>query len=110
MKRSAALLSALLSACSLWPWGGDSERRVGPPPDATVYKCEGDRQLIVRYVDAKSAMVVLPEREFRLDQVASAAGATYSNGRTTLVTQGNETRLEEGDKPLFVNCITGAGK
>jgi membrane-bound inhibitor of C-type lysozyme len=110
MKKSAALLCALLSACSLWPWGGDSERRIGPPSDATVYKCEGDRQLIVRYVGGKSAMVVLPEREFRLDQAASDAGTVYSNGRTTLITQGNETRLEEGDKPLLAHCIPGAAK
>jgi membrane-bound inhibitor of C-type lysozyme len=103
----AALLAATLglSGCgSLNWWSGPAEQsRI--PRDATIYKCDDAKQLPVRFEkDGKSAMIILTEREFRLDQVPAASGARYSNGRTTLNTKGNEASLEEGNKTLYANC------
>jgi len=101
------LLSAALAGCSSWwPFGGSGSDRPRWPSDATVYKCErGGKQLVVQYIDeGKSAMVIFPEREFRLDRVTAASGARYTNGRTTLHTKGQEAMLEEGGQTLFGNC------
>ncbi len=117
LRRCVVLGCVLLTSCSLWPWGRQTEQRVGPPADATVYKCEGERQLVVRYLSSvssvsngKAAMIVLPEREFRLDQVAAAGGTRYSNGRTTLVGEGESVRLEEGASVLYANCAVSRAK
>jgi membrane-bound inhibitor of C-type lysozyme len=97
----------LLAGCSSWwPFGGGSPaERPRWPSDAVVYKCEADKQLVVQYPDSgKSAMVYFPEREFRLDPVVSASGARYSNGRTTLYTQGDEVFLEDGAERAYTGC------
>jgi membrane-bound inhibitor of C-type lysozyme len=97
------LALALLFGCA---GGGEPPRY---PADATVYKCDDDKQLVVQYLGGgKSAMVMYPERDFRLDQVSTASGASYSNGRTTLHTKGAEAFLEEGGQTLFANCTSAA--
>jgi membrane-bound inhibitor of C-type lysozyme len=49
-------------------------------------------------------MVYFPEREFRLDPVVAASGARYSNGRTTLFTQGDEASLDDAGQRTHVDC------
>jgi len=116
MKRYAALILAPIlivslagcSSWSWWPWGSSGGEVPRVPPGATAYKCDGGKELFVRYVgDGKSAMVVYPEREFRLDAVETDSGARYSNGHTTLRTQGGEATLEEGSNIVFANCKSG---
>lgn len=91
---------------NLWPFGersGGEAPRI--PADVTVYQCDGGKQLLVRYSgDRGYAMVILPEREFRLDGVPSGSGARYSNGRTVLSTKGEEASVEEGGSAIFANC------
>ena len=94
-----------LTGCeSLNWWSGPAEQsRI--PRDATLYQCDAGKRLVVRYEDSgKSAMIIFPEREFRLDQVAGASGARYSNGRTTLHNKGEEATLEEGGTATYDNC------
>jgi membrane-bound inhibitor of C-type lysozyme len=101
---AAAVLLALAAGCS--SSGGERPRW---PADATIYMCDADKQLVVQYLeDGKSAMVIYPERDFRLDQVAAASGVRYSNGLTTLHTKGPEAFLEEGGQTLFANCKSTA--
>jgi membrane-bound inhibitor of C-type lysozyme len=103
---AAAGLLALAAGCS--SSGGERPRW---PADATIYKCDADKQLVVQYLESgKSAMVMYPERDFRLDQVAAASGVRYSNGRTTLHTKGPEAFLEEGGQTLFANCKSAGGR
>jgi membrane-bound inhibitor of C-type lysozyme len=52
-------------------------------------------------------MVIYPEREFRLDALETGSGARYSNGRTTLRTNGSEATLEEGSNIVYSNCKSG---
>jgi len=107
----AALLCVLFTAgCAVnvnplsW-WGGPEEQAPARLAGATLYECEGSKRFAVRYGGAgQSAMVILPDREFRLDPVASASGARYTNGRSTLNTQGDEALLEDGGTPLYAKC------
>ncbi len=100
--------AALLAGCSSgWPFGRTPAGPDKPwyPADASVYKCDGNRTLVVRYLDGgKAAMVIFPEREFRLDAARSAAGVSYSNGRTDLRSSGDEAQLEESGNALYANC------
>ncbi len=103
---AAAGLLALAAGCS-----SSGSERPRWPADATIYKCDADKQLVVQYLEGgKSAMVMYPERDFRLDQVAAASGVRYSNGRTTLHTKGPEAFLEEGGQTLFANCKSTGGR
>jgi len=107
----AALAAAGLAGCSSWwPFGSSSAaERPRWPADAVVYKCAEGRQLVVQYLEGgKSAMIWFPEREFRLDAVVAASGARYSNGRTTLFTQGDEAALEDGGQRTHADCKRAA--
>jgi membrane-bound inhibitor of C-type lysozyme len=108
MRRIAvAIAGATLAGCSSWwPFGSSSSPdQPWYPSDASLYKCEENKTLVVRYLDGgKAAMVMFPDREFRLDQVISASGVAYSNGRTHLRTNGDEAQMEEGGKQLYANC------
>ena len=117
-KPSIALLAGVLFASSLvlagcgmekitrmgfWtnePVEQQSPRLVG----ATQYTCEGNKRLAVRFGAAgQPAMVIFPEREFRLDPVKGATGR-YTNGRNTLVVDGESASLDEGGTPVLANC------
>lgn len=81
------------------------------PPDAVAYRCDQNKRLVVRYPSGgKYALVMLPDREFRLDAVTAASGARYSNGRTTLFTKGDEAFLEDQGAVLFGKCQSAANK
>jgi membrane-bound inhibitor of C-type lysozyme len=100
------LLLVLVGCSSWWPFGsGAPADRPRWPSDAVVYKCEIGKQLVVQYLEGgKSAMVWFPEREFRLDPIVAASGARYSNGRTTLFTEGEEASLDEGGQRTHAGC------
>lgn len=88
-------------------WGsGPQEQAVQRLVGATLYQCAGGKQFAVRYTGEgqSQAMIILPEREFRLDRATSGSGVRYTNGRTTLLSKGDEAELEEGGSMLFANC------
>ena len=102
------VLAVAAAGCtSWWPFGGAKGEQPRWPSDATLYQCDGNKELVVRYIDGgKSAIVMFPDRDFRLDQVVSGSGARYSNGRTTLFTKEAEAFLEENGQTLLANCKT----
>jgi hypothetical protein len=105
----AIVLPAILAGCAGatgWlPWSksaGDS----GPytPPGATAYACEGGKRLLVRFEsDAKSAWVIYPDRQLRLDRT-SAAGQEFSRAGTTLALRDGEATLTEVGSAPFMRC------
>jgi membrane-bound inhibitor of C-type lysozyme len=106
----AALM--LLTACSsvnLWPFGGGEDTgRSRVPENATAYKCDGDKNLYVRYLNSgESAWVILPERQFRLDKASAGAGVRYTNGSAVLETKSGEVSLTDGPSVAFTNCKAG---
>jgi membrane-bound inhibitor of C-type lysozyme len=111
------MLAASLAGCgtfsidSLNPWSGPVERPRTSPADGAAYACDGARRLVIRNLaDAKSVMIVFPEREFRLDQAPSAASTSgarhtrYTNGSTTLQSDGDQASLEEEGAVTYSNC------
>lgn len=75
------------------------------PPDATAYSCDQNKRLVVRYPSGgRYAIVMLPDREFRLDAETSASGARFGNGRTALFNKGDEVTIEDQGSVLFANC------
>jgi len=98
--------AGLLAGCGSWP-GIDSYDADAPriPRDAKIYACDGGKQLVVLYAGkGKSAMIIYPDREFRLDSMPAGSGMKYGNGRTTLSARGDEATLEEDGAMLFANC------
>ena len=106
MKRLAIVLVAtLVAGCSWFGMGSNTGSAPQLPADAVAYQCDQGKRLVVRYpTGAKYVMVMLPDREFRLDQTVSGSGIRYSNGRTTLQSKGDEAFLEEGTTTTFANC------
>lgn len=107
---AAALLA--LAGCGsidLWPFGSARSPEVSRKPvGATEYQCNNERRLYVRYLDnGASAWVIFPEREFRLDKVASASGTRYSNGIAMLERDGDEVSLRDGPTVAFTGCKAG---
>ena len=111
MRIAAIGAAALLTACGggWWPFGGTpSDPATRVPPGATEYACAGSKRLLVRYTpDGKSAWVIYPDREFRLDRVGGSSGDRYTNGVSTLSVQGEEVMLEEAGARLFTECKRG---
>lgn len=109
MKRSAIAIAAItatmtLGACSggWWPFGRASgENRI--PAGATEFTCAEGKRLLVRFTDdAKSAWILYPEREFRLER--SGSSDRYSNGISTLSLQGDSAQLDSEGVRQFSDC------
>jgi hypothetical protein len=99
----AALPLLALAGCTtieeLWRGGPRELSRVRP--DVTQLACEGGRTLSVRIEPgSKSAWIILPDREFRLDAVAGG----YSNGRSMLAVKGDVMSLEDPGSPSLAGC------
>ena len=102
------VVSALAAGCgsvSLWPFGSDKSPELSrTPANATEYRCNNDRRFYVRTLDQGAAVwVIYPEREFRLDKVAAAAGTRYSNGVAMLENNDGEASLRDGTA-AFTGC------
>lgn len=110
-----AVAGVALSGCSAmnpmtWWNDGPQEQPIQRLAGATRYQCADNKQLAIRYTGEtqRQAMVILPEREFRLDPTAGATGGRYSNGRTTLNVQGDVVTLEENGTALYSGCKPAA--
>ena len=106
---TAAVLAAGCGGVNLWPFGGEGVREYSrTPANATEYQCEGGRRFHVRDLPGGSVWVILPERQFRLDKLASPEGTRYGNGSATLDVNGGEATLRDGAAVLFSACRTAA--
>ncbi len=103
-----ALLTAilLLSACSsisLNPFGSESGERSKVPQNATEYVCDGKAHFYVRMLNNGSdAWLIYPDHEVNLSK--SGGDNRYSSGAITLVINGAETTLNDGEKIAYTNC------
>ena len=106
---TAAVLAAGCSSVNLWPFGGQGAREYSrTPANATEYQCEGGKRFYVRDLQGAAVWIILPERQFRLDKVASPEGTRYSNGSATLEMRGAEATLSDGAAVAFSACKTPA--
>lgn len=101
---AAAVL--LLAGCGLTErlWSSGPRELSRLPAGASEYRCDADRSLVVRLEGDQAAWIFLPDRGFRLDAVAGAGGARYSNGRSSLSVKGDALFLEDGSTLTHANC------
>ncbi len=97
------------SACgdiNLWPLrGGVEQDLTRAPAGATAYQCEGGKRLFVRYLDnGAAAWVILPERQFRLNQAQAASGRRYASGDARLEVNGDAATLFDGSTATYTGC------
>lgn len=105
-------LTLLLQGCGgvsvsdLWPFDGSKGQELSRvPANSTLYQCDGNKRFYVRYMDNGAyAWIILPEREFRLDKVASAPAARYSNSKATLEDKGGVLALSDGPTVSYTGC------
>ena len=99
----ALLLPVLIGGCSSWwPFGSSSGEPSRVPAGATEFACAQGRTLYVRFTDdAKSAWVILPEREFRLER---STDERYVSETTTLSLQGDAANLDIEGSRAYVDC------
>jgi hypothetical protein len=105
-----ACLLLLLPGCgsiNVWPFGGESNPDSAlVPANATEFQCAGGKRFYLRYLDnGSAAWIIFPDREFRLDKVASG-GARYSNGIARLDVTDKGTTLTDGPGITFSGCKT----
>lgn len=107
-------LALLIGGCSnlnvnLWPFGDDKAANLSSkkiPDNATEYRCEGNRSFYLRFLsEGKSAWVILPDRQFRLD--ATEPGKRYSNGKAVLAIDGTTASLTDSAATSYLNCNSG---
>lgn len=103
------LLSGLLvflsscSSISLNPFGSDSAEQLRGPVNATEYICEGKGHFHVRMLNnGNDAWLIYPDHEVNLPK--SGGDHRYSSGAITLVINGAETTLNDGEKIAYTNC------
>jgi hypothetical protein len=58
----------------------------------------------VRFESEKSAWVIYPDRELRLDRAAAASGQEFSRAGTTLALKDGEATLTEVGAAPFIRC------
>lgn len=108
--RASAILAALLlpgcGGAKLWPFGGDTvQERSRVPANATEYQCAGGKRFFVRTLEGGAAVwLILPEREVRLEKLATDSGLRYGNGIAVLEINGNEASLKDGAAISLSGC------
>jgi hypothetical protein len=110
MKRNAmafavGVLGMTLAGCSSgwWPFGRASGEASRIPAGATEFACAQGKRFFVRFDEGgKSAWVILPDREFRLQQ--SGASDRYGNGVSTLSLQDDNAQLDTEGIRQYADC------
>jgi membrane-bound inhibitor of C-type lysozyme len=104
----ASLLVVLIPACSSIglsnPFGAKSSELSGNPKDATEYVCDGNKHFYVRMLNNGSdAWLIYPDHEVNLPK-SSDDSRRYASGLITLMINGDETTLNDGEKIAYVSC------
>lgn len=102
----SALLMAL-TACSsvtkLNPFGSSDIERSKTPENATEYICDNNKRFYVRMLNnGNDAWLIYPDHEVNLPKAGS--DNRYTSGLITLVINGAETTLNDGEKIAYTNC------
>ncbi len=99
-------LLVLLPSCSgikLNPFSSESGERSRDPANATEYVCEGKGRFFVRMLNnGNDAWLIYPDHEVNLPKTGT--DNRYSSGAITLVINGAETTLNDGEKIAYTSC------
>jgi membrane-bound inhibitor of C-type lysozyme len=81
-----------------------SEKNIRPE-DSIEYNCEKKKTFFLFYLnDKKSVWVVLPNREFKLNQIDESQNI-YSNTITTLEISPEQTQIKNEEEILYSQCV-----
>ena len=104
---SAALivyLSACSSVGSLNPFGSTVKENTLTPKNAIAYLCEGNKQFYVQMLNnGNDAWLIYPDHEVNLTKSADIKNH-FTSGLITLVINGDETTLNDGEKIAYSAC------
>jgi membrane-bound inhibitor of C-type lysozyme len=90
----ALVVIALIAACS-----GSSPA----PASGIPYQCDGGKTFVAEFT------LTMEGETLEMPLVPAASGAKYSDGTTTLWTQGDEAFIEVGEKIVYENCQAQPG-
>lgn len=97
---------ALLPSCSTIgipnPFGSAAAEQSRTPQNATAYVCDGNKQFYVRMQNNGDAWLIYPDHEVNLTKTAD--NNRFTSGVITLVINGDETTLNDGEKIAYTAC------
>jgi membrane-bound inhibitor of C-type lysozyme len=86
------------------PFGSDSHQQSRTPQNATAYLCEGNKQFYVRMQNnGHEAWLIYPTHEVSLTKTTDSKNR-FTSGAITLVINGDETTLNDGEKIAYIAC------
>jgi membrane-bound inhibitor of C-type lysozyme len=97
-----------LSACSMFKpfkiFNTETQERSRNPENATEYVCENNKHFFVRMLNKGSdAWLIFPDHEVNLAQSTTEKNR-YVSGAITLVLNGEQTTLTDGDVLAYTGC------
>ena len=86
-------------------FSNDINERNIRPEDSIKYNCDKKKTFFLLYLkEKKSVWVILPDREFRLNQIDETQ-AIYTNDITTLEISPGQTQIENEKEILYSQCV-----
>ena len=109
------LIGILSSACSFDKvpkidslsniFSNDIQERNIRPEDSIKYDCDKKKTFFLLYLkEKKSVWVILPDREFRLNQIDETQNI-YTNDITTLEISPEQTQIKNEKEILYNQCV-----
>jgi hypothetical protein len=109
------LIGSLFSACSLDKvpkldslsdvFSNSIQERKIRPEESVQYNCDNQKIFYLLYLnEKKSVWVILPDREFRLNQVDESQNI-YTNNITTLEISSGQTQIKDKKEILYSQCV-----
>ena len=97
---------ALVSSCSTVkipnPFSSSTKSLGNIPVDATAYVCEGNKHFYVRMLhNGRDAWLIYPDHEVNLNKTSDGH---YTSGVITLIINGGESSLDDGEKIAYKMC------
>lgn len=106
----AITLITSCSSISLNPFGSDNKEQSRTPENATEYRCEGGAHFYVRMLNnGNDAWLIYPQHEVNLAKAADSQNR-FVSGLITLVIDGDNTTLNDGEKIAYTACKPQARK
>ena len=86
-------------------FSNDIQERNIRPEDSIKYDCDKKKTFFLLYLKEKTSVwVILPDREFRLNQIDETQ-AIYTNDITTLEISPGQTQIENEKEILYSQCV-----
>jgi hypothetical protein len=86
-------------------FSNDIQERNIRPEDSIKYDCDKKKTFFLLYLkEKKSVWVILPDREFRLNQIDETQNI-YTNDITTLEISPEQTQIKNEKEILYNQCV-----